>query len=416
MTWTRRDILKLASASLMFSSGCEQRVSRRPATRPRYFVTIFLRGGIDAILTTNPKTRADVAAEVDVPYRAADILEVGGTPLGPHLAPIAGKIGQIAIVNGVQVQTANHETGTVQMVRVKTRCTPQSPGLLDIIASHRDGQPLGTMSLGHVSAIDHSPGWFGSSASTSPDRKTLLDRLDDASPADLELMAHGLRSQLEGLTARHANDATIDNLSQTALLFERLRDVPPFRPAVWSSHRKAQALAADFQRMLWALQHDLVGCVYLKVFYDWDSHFNNHNRQVESSGMFMPMFDRFLSEMNIVSNRFGTLASNTAIFCGSELGRFPILNADRGKDHFPEAPYLFLGPGINTYDGKGAVFGTTGKQMQTLPVSLETGHDAGPERHIITLDDIGATLLSLAGIEPERHGYDGRRLNFLLTV
>jgi uncharacterized protein (DUF1501 family) len=137
---------------------------------------------------------------------------------------------------------------------------------------------------------------------------------------------------------------------------------------------------------------------------------------VESSGTFMPVFDRFLSEMTAVRNGFGTLASTTAILCGSELGRFPVLNADLGKDHFPEAPYLFLGPGINTGDGQGSVFGTTGKQMQALPVSPKTGRAVGTNGHLVTLDDVGATLLMLAGIEPERYGYDGRRLDFLLTV
>jgi hypothetical protein len=229
-------------------------------------------------------------------------------------------------------------------------------------------------------------------------------------------MARGLRSQLDRLAGRHASEATIDNLRQIARLFERLRTVSPFRPAIWSSSKRGQSLATDFQRILWALEHDLVCGVYLKVLYEWDSHYNNQSKQVESSGTFMPVFDRFLSEMNRVGNGFGTLASTTAILCGSELGRFPVLNADLGKDHFPEAPYLFLGPGINTGDGKGSVFGSTGRQMQALPVSPKTGRGVEANGCLVTLDDVGATLLALAGIEPERYGYGGRRLDFLLTA
>jgi hypothetical protein len=377
-------------------------------------MTTFLRGGIDAIWTTNPRTRSEVAAGVDLPYGANEIVETDGVPIGPHLAPIARWIPKMALLNGVQVRTANHDTGAIQMARVKTSSTLRSPGLLDIIASHRDGQPLGTVALGSVDPLDHTVGWFGSpTAEVARDGKTLFDRLDQTESVDFELMARALKAQVEQLrsvTRDDETDATVENLQQCERLFERLPTVPPFVPVVWSNDPLQQRLAVDFQRILWTLKNDLAACVYFKIAYEWDSHFDNQRFQTQSSGRFMPLYARFLSELSSESNAFGTLAANTVIFCGSELGRFPILNSDRGKDHFPEAPYLFFGPGVHR-----GVFGYTGRQLEARPVSIVTGRAAGAGGHCVTLDDVGATLLALAGIDPESHGYEGRRLDFLVA-
>jgi hypothetical protein len=35
---------------------------------------------------------------------------------------------------------------------------------------------------------------------------------------------------------------------------------------------------------------------------------------------------------------------------------------------------------------------------------------------LVTLDDIGATLLDLAGVDPAPRGYLGRRLDFLVAA
>ena len=96
------------------------------------------------------------------------------------------------------------------------------------------------------------------------------------------------------------------------------------------------------------------------------------------------------------------------MFAGSEIGRFPRLNAGRGKDHFPQAPYLFMGPWFAT----GRTFGGTDRQMVAQPISLATGAvERGGAR--LVLDDLGTTLLRLDGADPELSGHAGRHLRFL---
>lgn len=110
-----------------------------------------------------------------------------------------------------------------------------------------------------------------------------------------------------------------------------------------------------------------------------------------------------------------SLAAQTLVVMGSEIGRFPALNGQHGKDHFPEAPCVLFGAGVNAGGGKGAVYGRTGKKMEAARVALATGRDTAVNGHEVLLDDLGATLLYLGGVsDPSVYGYDGRVLEFLV--
>jgi hypothetical protein len=123
------------------------------------------------------------------------------------------------------------------------------------------------------------------------------------------------------------------------------------------------------------------------------------------------MFARFLSTLDATRNSHGSLARNLVIAIASELGRFPRLNGSEGKDHFNEAPVILYTP--RTATGEGATYGQTGRKMEALPVSPRTGKPAAGGT-TIQLDDIGATLLQMAGVAPSLYGYGGRILDFLL--
>jgi hypothetical protein len=91
--------------------------------------------------------RADVESWVDVPYRESEIVESRGLRLGPHLAPLTPFANKIAILNGVDVSTANHHTGQKQYRTFKTNTFPQMPSLFQLIGAQKTSQ-----------AIDASPG------------------------------------------------------------------------------------------------------------------------------------------------------------------------------------------------------------------------------------------------------------------
>ncbi|HEU4536757.1 MAG TPA: DUF1501 domain-containing protein [Polyangiaceae bacterium] len=428
--WGRRDLLRLGVAAGGVASsgwGREARAGAPASSRPRYYVLINLNGGFDSVYSTDPKRRAEVEAWVDVPYREDAILTRGELQAGPHLAPLLPFAARMAVLNGVQVGTANHDTGLIQAARLRTGVKVRTPTILDLITRHRDGQPLGCVSVGAVAGFAYSPGWFGTMpagllppAAGSGVREAednLLDSLQATEPDDLKRLARALRAQggrlRAGATATGDERAvTAGHLEQVARLCEYLPACKPFEVERWSRDKDQQEVAVHLQRALWVFENDVACGVQLGVALRWDTHTDNVVRQAEASGAFMPMFARFLAALEARRSAGGRLSEQTAVVVGSELGRFPRLNSNRGKDHLSQTPYLFFGPAFRT---GGAAFGRTGASMEGLRVSRKTGAPGGADASVPTLDDVGATLLTVAGLNPGPYGYDGKALEFLVA-
>lgn len=405
MRLSRRQFVA-ATASSWLCAGLPRAHARTAPKGPRYFVTFFLRGGMDAVYTLDPKTRADVEANIDVPYGANEIVDASGMPFGPHFKRMAKWAPKMAIVKGVQVKTANHESGAYQMLRMRTSVTTSMPSLFDIIGQERDTQPLASVTLGDLSSFEHSPG-----AVIVPTGRgnTSLDAIDGLSDEDIAILARVYAGHLERFPKWQASpeaNRTREHVAQAAAFFERMKTTPHF------DNGKGAGLAEDMQRTLWFLENDLARGVCVKIFLDWDSHYRNADKQVQATGSFTAALDKFLEDLHSRKNAYGNLADQTVVVVGSELGRFPVINGNLGKDHFPESSYVFMGPNINV----GHSFVPTGKRMEGLPVSAKTGKagEAGAE-HVV-LDDLGTTMLHMAGMNPSLYGYRGRKLDFLVRA
>jgi uncharacterized protein (DUF1501 family) len=425
----RRDILRLALLSCLASAGAVARSRSATAAlpnAPRSTLIVFLRGGIDPVYTTNPRVASEVASGVDVPYGADAITSAGDLRLGPHFAPLAPFAGDMAILNGVQVHTANHPTGEGQVLRLRTGITAEMPSVLDVLAKSRQDQPLGCVTLGDVYLSEFSSGWFGEQTGTgngtlhlgASSRKGILSVLDETSPEDLALLAKTLRGHaarmMKSASASSTLATTAENLERTAALFTRLPQVPRFRVETWSPDAAQQRHAANLQRALWLFENGLTKSIYLRVEESWDSHIDNAVNQATSSARFIPMFARFLEEAKRRTTSRGTLFDETLVVMGSELGRFPRLNHDGGKDHFPEASYVLFGRCFNTNASKGVALGATGRQMEALPLPARSGPAQADVGRLMQLDDLGATLLYLSGVDPRPYGYGGRILDRLV--
>lgn len=375
---------------------------------------------MDAVYTVDPRTRKDVNPGVDVPYAVDQIVDTPHYPLGPHFAELARWSGQMSIVKGVQLNAVGHETAVRQMHRLKTRVKYQMPGILDIIGQYRDGQALASVTLGVMNSWDYTNGFTGlpepviaARADNSPGVQNIFDQLDEAAPGDIEQLAAAYRAHANAVRARVPGSEaqkTASCFDDTAELFRRLPKIRPLRVETWSRMPARQNIARNLQRTLWLLENDLTSSVYLHLgLLEWDSHFGNADRQTEWNHNIATQMDLFLHQMNTRRNEHGTLLSNTLVLMGSEIGRFPKLNSDDGKDHFPEAPYMFFGKGVRP----GLSFGQTGRDMEALPVSAVTGQPVRAGGDSIELEDLGTTVLHIAGIEPSVYGYTGKRLRYL---
>jgi hypothetical protein len=431
---SRRDFMRLAAGTAAWlmagGVGCGRGSAGRKngkdpdtsvnARRPRYYVQLLLSGGHDPVYTTDPKTRGEVRGDIDLP-RDNKIVEAGGVRLGPSFAPLGRLADRLAFVNGVQVGTANHETGLKQFVRLKTNVAERMPGALDIIGrQRRQEQPVGSIHLGLLHRVQHTPSYLG-----APDRfyygeRTIWDAMAEATPEELAELAAVLQGQARGVRKRlgtalsREGEATVEHLDEAAALLSRVSQVPPFEPSQRAEEDySGSAMAEGLQRAVWLLENDLTCCVFVDMgLLGWDTHQRNAARQIEMNGQFVRHFAWFLDALAARKNQHGNLAEQTAVIAGSDLGRFPRLNDMLGKDHLPQTAYFFSGPGI----AAGRVFGQTGGEMEAHPISLSSGRTPGRAagREII-LDDIGATMMVLAGLDPQRYGYGGAVLDFLLA-
>lgn len=399
-------------------SGCREKPRSEPpvaASRPqaRYWVQILLSGGHDSLYTIDAKRAGEVDAMVTLPTENR-VTAAGELRLGPHFAPLARWAPKLTALNGVQVRTVNHDTGQKQFLHLKTNIVETMPSALDIIATRRGGQPVGVAYLNVSSRALHSPAFFGSADPFYYGKGDVFDQIERATPAELKALATVLRTRA-GEVGRSAAgwreaEQTAAYLRETGDFFERVADVPKLTLASRTTDYVAQTMAESFERALWLIENDLCCGVVLDLgLLGWDSHIRNEATQSELSGHFVKLFDEYLSELQARKNQHGVLADRTVTVVGSELGRFPRQNDMLGKDHLPQTSFLFAGPGIRP----GRAFGKTGPRMEGLPIAYRNGEPAAAGR-VPLLDDLGATLLHMAGFDPERYGYRGQICEFLL--
>lgn len=422
MTISRRQFVKLAagtSAALAWS-GCTKKGSKptpevTEKKAPRYYVQLFLSGGHDTVYTTDPKERSEVEDNIHLPD-ANDFVATKKLRLGTHFAPLERWAGDLAIVNGIQLGTANHDTGFKQFVRLKTNVSSRMPTALDIIGQRRDTQPLGVAYMNISHRVLHSPQYLGYADKFYFGQDNIFDRVADAKPEDLRRLAKVMRKEGESLKRAGLNSpaaaATASNFGQVADFFDRVSELEPYTPPMRVSDYTSQTMSEAIDRTLWLLENDLTRCVVVDLgLLGWDTHIRNGPRQTTMNTAFVTHFDRFMDELRKRKNGHGRLVEQTVVVAGSDMGRFPMLNDMRGKDHLPQTSFFFSGPG---FPG-GVAFGGTGKRMQALPLSLKSGQTAKGD-HLPILDDVGATILHTAGLDPQRYGYTGKVFDFLLDT
>jgi hypothetical protein len=366
---------------------------------------------MDAVWGADPKTTAEVEKDIDVPYPAADIVEASGQRLGPGMKALAPWLGRMAIVNSVRQNSANHPSGLVHTVCCKSSSTSGMPTLLDILGSRRRDEAVGSVSLGATFATAYSPKYLGQPGTYQfGDKPGLFDHLDKADPDDLVTLAKAL--ERKGHATRHGSEseaATSANVLDSSRFLARYAGSPRFATSEWPHKWESYyGNAKDLQRVLWMFEHGLTRCATVFVCnQEFDTHLWNFWQPVLIDYLSTLLAHVFAElDHRVVDGQ--ALSEQTVVVVGSEIGRFPRINAARGKDHLPQAPYLFYGPWFAT----GNTFGGTDREMVSLPISLGTGR---PERggHLPVVDDVGTTLLRLDGANPEAYGYTGQNLAFL---
>lgn len=416
----RRTVLKIMQAAAVTGAAWPLLREKRaraaaPAhrSRPRFYLQIIPSGGMDAIFTTDPKKAREVDNGIDVPFGSHKIIEAHGVRLGPKFGALGRWVPHVAMVNAFHQNSANHVTGVANITRFKSLTTPGTPSLLELLGARRDDEATGAINIGCVFDSAFSPMYLGQPGTfVFGNRPGLFEHLDAADPEDLVAVAKALQrdaGSVQGPRASAAEQRTADNLNESASLFSGAAKSPKFKPVEWAHEvESAYHSGRDLQRALWLFENKLTRCVTTRVAADdFDTHVTNSYQETLTDYLAF-LLDKLFSELDkrVVDGK--PLSQQTVVIVGSEIGRFPRLNSARGKDHFPQAPFIFYGPWFAT----GATYGGTGRNMATVPISMTTGRPQSGG-HLLRVDDIGTTLLALDGANPELYGYSGEHLRFL---
>lgn len=141
----------------------------------------------------------------------------------------------------------------------------------------------------------------------------------------------------------------------------------------------------------------------------WDSHAENDVYQNvlwdETIGVLGDVLRALSSRPGAAG---GSLLDETVVVLMSEMGRTPRLNLDRGKDHWPYTSALLVGGGL----AGGRSVGAYEAGLLGAPV----GADGAPAAAgaVLSVADLGATLLALGDVDPAEWAPGGRDLSAAL--
>jgi uncharacterized protein (DUF1501 family) len=407
--------------------------------RPRAIIQIHIRGGIDAIQCTDPKTKSEVSPRVHRGYEDEHIVRVGDARVGPMLGRMAAYVPHMAIINGVNVATVAHAFGADQY-RAMQRLGPQHAhiGLLGEMANLGPDRPV-LSELCHMEdeALERlSPGALISFADAFPDLspagQTILSQLWQLSQDKVRwsLIDQVMKKELARCSGRgdcFAQDASrrlLEALSKIST-YTTTPEIPVHLSKIEVAAkqninpRRLGKYAAGFEQLkliirdtLFVLEHGLTDCVFITTPQDFDTHFLSDSQQTLLSANLFSAIAVLFDQLKATKGPRGVpLSQEVAVVMASELGRYPILNSLAGKDHFPEVPVIMLGPGIRP-----GVYGATDDLMASTTISLASGKRSTEADAIAPdLGDVGATILDWFGHDPVQVGYSGRRLDFLLA-
>jgi uncharacterized protein (DUF1501 family) len=426
MSWSRREFLRntalITASSTLLRKMASARAPGDGTRRPRTLVQIHLGGGLDAILTTDPKVRRDVDSRVDLPYDERAIEQLGRNRVGPLFHALARHVPKMTMINGVVCSTVSHPTGFLQTHQMRRLFPRTSVGLTGTIGTllRSEEHPVADVRfvprpIGHETPMSAGRSLVINYQATDP-AQGMLHELTEIARDDVRRAK--ILQVLEAQRKTCHERATCISVDATARLLRGLpRQSLPSPPQLAGSGASADAvyvidmLAAVFRDVLYVLEHQLAPAVYVSTDPMFDTHYWSNKYQAMSMEQLAPVLSYFLDELDTRTTPDGVrLADQVGLLISSELGRFPFLNKYEGKDHFPEHPAILIGPGLVA-----GQFGETDERMAATPISFETGRPGARQRAgIPTIDDLGATVMRWFGIEdPVSLGYVGRSLDFV---
>jgi uncharacterized protein (DUF1501 family) len=412
---SRRQLLQSIPAAALLASGLTPRAARALSSGGMRFLFVYVPGGWDPLCVYAPLFSSQ---SVDMELGAA-VSTIGNIPIVDHPARPSVRAfferwhQRTVVLNGVSVRSVSHEI-CQQLMLTGTSSGSSADWATRISAAKRDqftlphlvlngpsfagadgtavarsgaaGQLNGLLNGSLVTSADKSPGRL------SPAAESVLDRY---------LARRALSRQSSAATGTDAQ------LSKSfAESHDRARGLKGMRLEV--NFDPGSTLETQLRTAVSALTRNLSRCVTVQHPGYWDTHQQNNQQS--------PLFDNLFHDLDTLQTLLastpspsgGKLADDTMVVVLSEMGRTPKLNGASGRDHWPYTSVLLTGPRLVA----NRVIGQFDKRYYGLgvdPTSAETGETAPP----LNVEALGATLLSMADVDPGEHNFGAKPLTGL---
>jgi len=401
-TTSRRTVLKGIPALAALLSARPGHAATSSANQR--FLFIFADGGWDPTWVFHP---AFDDTYVDMPRDGSDLATSGGLqwvsgPGRPNVDTFFQQYGsQTAILNGMEVRSIAHERcRRLLLTGSSAAASTGIPGLL--AAGTPEGAPLG-----HV--VLSGPAYQSGAQSdilrvgTNGQLASLLDgSFVDASPG-LRLPTDDLSRLEDAFLAEQVATVAPDLGAESRIVDAYARSLDRLVIADASSDMLVGGFGDTTTELNAALDLFESGLARCAIVADlghrmerWDHH-SDISRQAPSFDMLFVRLKTVCDMLSILpGHEAPRLLDEVTIVVFSEMGRAPKENASMGKDHWMTTSAMLIGGGIQG----GQVCGAYKEAMAGAAVRTDTGAADEASGVVLQPGHLGATLMTLAGLDP----------------
>lgn len=385
------------------------------SSEQRYWVSVNASGGWDPTLFIDPKgdrPRADGRGPVnsysqDAIVMAGNIPVAGGYPEDVE-QPEADSPGHLAnffarhherllVINGIDTQTNNHDAGSRYTWSGKIESGYPSFTAM-VAADAAPGEPLSFISNG---GYDYTASLVAPARVGKDDvfRQLAFPNAGrpDASPEERHpYFMDELYGEIEA--ARMARLRRLRERETLPLRQRQLQELFLARSGENNLHRLVDALPespssglrgqAEIAVAAFASGVAISANLSLGGFDTHGNHDQNHYRQVTE---LLSGIDHLWEQVELHG-----LQDRVTVIVGSDFGRTPFYNSNRGKDHWNVTSMMAMGAGVVG----NRVIGATDAQVEALPINPDS-LEVDPGGVILTPEHIHVALRQLAGVSGE---------------
>jgi uncharacterized protein (DUF1501 family) len=392
----RRDFVKYAFASGLTipTWGLVPASAQSAGYTGRILVNVFAQGGLDQSSWADPReTDKTINTWVGTPAGVAGNIRYA--PIGSNAAFFAKYYQHMMVINGVQLETNGHDTGTT-VGRTGTLAMGY-PDLTELFASvNGKGLPFAAMgSCGPTVGLR--------ACSPIPDANTFhsivapnsqSDTTDFIKQGDLDKINAARAARMTAVTTRATELPRRQQVAgqfvaaaQSRTLLSRVASITPAMIDTTFPSAHVALLAA---------QAGIAATVEVASG-NFDAHSNIANTYAQSLPALTNMVD-------FIWQKAADLGIDNRLFVRifSDLGREPLINAGQGKDHWPVNTMILMeknAPWANR------VFGASGPKHEQLMINLTTGA-VDPNGVVIKSRHIHNQLRSYLGVQTADPRFD----------